>query len=357
MAFGKKRSRRIGLLLLAACMLAGCGGKEAGSAEAKQQDEERVQMAVQETETEGEQIREISYSLWNAYWNLEGVEEQTEILAEHVKNVNFFAAYFDQNDDVFIPQETTDFYTANGALYRERGWNCYLTVVNDQINADGSSSLKTTELLYRLLEQEERYTAHAESLITLAKEAGYDGLEIDYENIRKDDVLWGYFMNFIGYLYDRCEEENLLLRVVIETNINADQIDWVEGPTYCVMCYNLYGSHSEPGPKADRAFLEEIMEKMRYVPGEVDYALANGGFDWGEDGTVKSLTVKQAETLMAGYGQEAERDESAAKVFTYTDENGVSHEVWYGDQETLDSWMLWLQSGDNWNYSIWRLGD
>lgn len=359
MAFGGKGSRRFVLLLLTVCMLAGCGEKEADSAEAEQQDAENVQLAVQETETgtEAGKSGEISYSLWNAYWNLEGVEEQTEILAEHVKNVNFFAAYFDQDDDVFIPEETADFYAANGALYRERGWNCYLTVVNDRINADGSSSLKSTDLLYRLLEQEEDYTAHAESLITLAKDAGYDGLEIDYENIRKDDILWEYFMKFIGYLYGRCEEENLLLRVVIETNIKADQIEWVEGPVYCVMCYNLYGSHSEPGPKADRAFLEEIMEKMRYVPGTVDYALANGGFDWSGDGTVKGLTVKQAETLMAEYGAEAERDESAAKVFRYTDVEGVEHEVWYGDQETLDSWMLWLQSGDNWNYSIWRLGE
>lgn len=363
MTFGKKGSRRIGLLLLAACMLAGCGAKEADSAEAKQADEERTEMAAQETatdmetETEADRKGEVSYSLWNAYWNLEGAEEQTEMLAEHVKNVNFFAAYFDQNDAVFIPQATTDFYAAHGDSYRERGWNCYLTVVNDQINTDGSSSLKSTELLYRLLEQEARYEAHAEELIALTREAGYDGLEIDYENIRKDDVLWGHFMNFIGYLYDRCEEENLLLRVVIETNINADQIDWVEGPVYCVMCYNLYGSHSEPGPKADRAFLEEIMEKMRHVPGTVDYALANGGFDWSGDGTVKGLTVKQAETLSEQYGAAVEQDESAAKVFRYTDEDGISHEVWYGDQETLDTWMLWLQNGDNWNYSIWRLGD
>lgn len=352
MAFGKKRTRRIGLMLVAACMLAGCGAKEAEKAEAKQQSE-TINVPVKEEEPS----QEVSYSLWNAYWNLEGAEEQTEVLAEHVENVNFFAAYFDQNDAAFIPQATTDFYTANGEVYHERGWNCYLTVVNDQINADGSSSLKSTDLLYRLLEKEENYTVHAESLITIAKEAGYDGLEIDYENIRKDDVLWGYFMNFIGYLYDRCEEENLLLRVVIETNIKADEINWVEGPVYCVMCYNLYGSHSEPGPKADRAFLEEIMEKMRYVPGTVDYALANGGFDWSEDGTVKGLTVKQAETLLTEYGAEAERDDSAAKFFEYTDENGMRHEVWYGDQETLNSWMSWLQSGDNWNYSIWRLGE
>ncbi len=359
MGRNRKRAGKTVRALLLLFLLAGCGTKEAGQAEAKQQLEEAAERQEESADVSvtEEEPRESSYTLWNVYWNLEGVEEQTEELAEYVANVNFFAAYFDQNDTVFLPQATTDFYIANGSSYQERGWNCYLTVVNDQVNEDGSSSLKSTELLYRLLEEEENYQAHAESLITLAKEAGYDGLEIDYENIRKDDVLWGYFMNFIGYLYERCVEEELLLRVVIETNINADQIQWVEGPVYCVMCYNLYGSHSEPGPKADRAFLEEVMEKMRFVPGEVDYALANGGFDWSGDGTVTSLTVKQAETLLSEYGAEAERDESAAKVFQYTDEDGIEHEVWYGDQETLDAWMLWLQSEDHWNYSIWRLGE
>lgn len=305
----------------------------------------------------GAKTPDISYSVWNAYWNLEGAETQTQALAEHIENVNFFAAYFDENDSVFIPEATQDFYASNAASYRDQGWNCYLTVVNDQILADGSSALKSTELLYRLLEREESYQAHAESLITLAKDTGYDGLEIDYENIRKDAVLWQYFMNFTKYLYDRCGEEGLLLRIVIETDIDAEKIAWVEGPIYCVMCYNLYGSHSGPGPKADRAFLEKVMEKMRCVPGTVDYALANGGFDWSEDGSVKGLTVKQAEILMAEYGAKAQTDKSAAKHFEYVDENGAKHEVWYGDQETLETWMGWLQTGDNWNYSIWRLGE
>mgnify|MGYP002512163989 CR=1 FL=1 len=44
-------------------------------------------------------------------------------------------------------------------------------------------------------------------------------------------------------------------------------------------------------------------------------------------------------------------------VYTYTDENGTSHEVWYGDQETLEIWMKWLQEGGNREFSIWRLGE
>ncbi len=343
----------IGILMLF-LVLAGCS-VQAGQAHA---DDTPQSEAIINTPTKTEeQSKEVSYTLWNAYWNLEGAEAQTEQLAEQVKNISFFAAYYDKDDTAFIPQNTTDFFVANGAAYKERGWNRYLTVVNDQIKEDGSSDQKSTELLYRLLEKEETYRAHADSLVALAKDAGYDGLEIDYENIRKDNTLWGHYMNFIGYLYERCTAEGLLLRVVIETNIESDQIPWVEGPTYCVMCYNLYGSHSGPGPKADHEFLLSVMEKMKNVPSPVDYALANGGFDWSEDGSITSLTTKQAQILAAVYAAECKTDVSGAKYYTYTDENGTSHEVWYGDQETLETWMEWLQEGGNWEYSIWRLGE
>lgn len=350
MRIGNRKSCITGILM-AALLLAGC------SVQTQAQEEWQNGAIVNTPVKEEEPEREVSYSLWNAYWNLEGVEAQTEELAAHVKNVNFFAAYYDKDDTAFIPQETTDFFAAHGEEYKSRGWNRYLTVVNDKVNEDGSSSLKSPELLYRLFEKEEVYKAHADSLVTLAKDAGYDGLEIDYENIRKDNTLWEYYMNFIAYLYDRCMAEGLLLRVVIETNIDADKIPWVEGPAYSVMCYNLYGSHSGPGPKADREFLKNVMDKMKYVPGTVDYALANGGFDWAGDGSITSLTTKQAETLMADYGAAYNVDESGAKYYTYQDENGVSHEVWYGDQETLEQWMKCLQEGGNWDYSIWRLGE
>lgn len=357
---------RIGAAMLVTGMLlaaTGCGRQgdfaksSTGEEKTRVEESSKTAQAGTQTESETQQLREVQYSVWNAYWNLEGVEEQTEELADHIQNVNFFAAYFDKDDKVFIPDATKEFYDANSALYRQKGWNCYLTVVNDQILADGSSSLKSTELLYRLLETEEAYQAHAEELIALVKESGYEGLEIDYENIRKDTVLWDYFMQFTKYLYDRCTQENILLRIVIESNIDTQSISWVEGPVYCVMCYNLYGTHSGPGPKADKEFLEEIMEKMRSVPGEVDYALANGGFDWDENGGIASLTTEQAEAEAVQYQAEVIRDEaSGVNHFEYEDENQDCHEVWYGDNETLQIWMGWLQSGDNWNYSIWRLG-
>lgn len=346
------------ILVLAVSMsaaLSGCGADtslaENGSTQEHGQD-------AQEAEENDIPESTGNCSVWNVYWNLDGVEEQIESLSDKICNVNYFAAYFDYENHVFVDKSTVDFYEKTGETYKARGWKCYLTVVNDQILEDGSSSLKSKELLYDILSEQETYEAHAEELISVATQYGYDGLEIDYENIRKDDTLWGYFMPFVEYLYDRCNEEGLLLRVVLETNIDTARIDWVEGPEYVVMCYNLYGSHSEPGPKADKAFIEEIREKMSNVPGNVDYALANGGFDWSSEGTVKSLTGKKAQELLAEYDVTPKRDEdSDVNYFTYEDENGISHEVWYADDKTLQTWMSWISTDEEQKFSIWRLGE
>lgn len=339
-------------------------GQKATADEQKDEDtmtkEENV-IEWNQTETVdsiGKKENAVSYSVWNAYWNLDGAQMQIEELAEKIQNINYFAAYFDKDDKVFIPRDTAEFYDKTKETYRKRGWQLYLTIVNDQVLADGSSSLKSTELLYRLFACESAYQEHAEELLTLALQNGYDGLEIDYENLRKDEKLWELFMPFVSYLYDRCREEGLQLRVVLEPGIEAEKIAWVDGPSYVVMCYNLYGSHSGPGPKADRTFLAEIMQKMQHVPGKVDYALANGGFDWCEDGTVTGLTTAKAEQLLLDTQAMAERDESSgARYFSYVDTEGKTHQVWYGDQETLETWVAWLTEDRNKQFSIWRVGE
>lgn len=352
---GRKSLAAIVLIAGMLPSLTGCGLKVGGS-EAGKTDQTEPENSL--SEVQAAEMEKVSYTVWNAYWNLEGAETQIEEMAENIQNINYFAAYYDKDDKVFIPETTKEFYEKTGAAYKERGWNCYLTIVNDQILENGSSALKSTELLYRLFSEEAACQAHAEELVALALEYGYDGLEIDYENIRKDETLWGYFMPFIDYLYKRCSEENLMLRVVLETQIEPEKIAWIEGPTYVVMCYNLYGSHSGPGPKADRTFLEDIMERMSCIPGKVDYALANGGFDWSDDGSVQGITTAKAEQLLAESGAVAERDDiSAARYFTYEDENGMEHEVWYADEETIQAWVFWLQSGGNYEFSIWRLGE
>ena len=138
------------------------------------------------------------------------------------------------------------------------------------------------------------------------------------------------------------------MRVLLEPNAPLDEIELPEGPEYVMMCYNLHGQGTRPGPKANRRFLESLVRKTRTLPGKVNFALATGGFDFDGNGTVKSITEKQVVELLALFEKSPEREEeSQALFFDYIDNGGIEHRVWYADSKTINYWIDILQQAGN----------
>jgi spore germination protein YaaH len=128
------------------------------------------------------------------------------------------------------------------------------------------------------------------------------------------------------------------------------------GPEYVVMCYNLYGTHSGPGPKADADFLDTTMEKNKRLPGQVTMAFANGGFQWDDDGQCTALTQVQALKKMEQITGEAVRDpKSNALSFTY-EEDKRHYTVWFADGNTISYWISLAHDNGYRSFAIWRLG-
>ena len=138
-----------------------------------------------------------------------------------------------------------------------------------------------------------------------------------------------------------------------------------------MMCYNLYGYGTKPGPKADKVFLLELVDKMKKVSVNRGYALATGGFDFADNGQIKAITKQEAEEILVDYSSSnmnseaaveskitvIRDDDSKCNVFKYTDDNGINHEVWYADNVTLDYLEDILSEAGEKNISIWKLGE
>lgn len=293
-------------------------------------------------------------SAWLAYWDLDaGVKDLTAI-DRHLTKLSYFAAYFDPADHVFIPLELND--QKNSLKNNREKYETYLTVVNDKQNADGSVVLKDTEVLRRLFADEASMERHADEIIALALQGGYDGIEIDYERIWKDEQVGRSFLQFAHILYGKALENKLKLRIVLEPSAPFAADGFFAGPEYVVMLYNLYGLHSDPGPKANKEFIQKIITRMRDLPGERAVAFSTGGCLWSDNGEKRFLTELEAKTLAATHGAVLRRDEgSQCEVFDY-EELGVSYHVWYADVKTLNYWIATAQElGEN-NISLWRLG-
>ncbi len=295
-------------------------------------------------------------TVWNAYWDMGTVPAEMAAMSGDIANVCFFSAYFDPNSQVFLPDETALYAAQNLPSFYQKGYHNYMTVVNDQRLADGSSLLKDTKLLYRVMETPQSRAQYIASIVKLAKDHSFDGIELDFENIKKDMTLWSYYISFISEMKQAADKEGMRLRVLLEPNMPLDQISWVNGPTYVMMCYNLYGYHSGPGPKCDNTFLAGLVDRMSALPGNKEFALATGGFVWTNGASPKALNEMEAVALAGAHGVQATRDAASGDmVFKYT-ENGSSCEAWYADKTTLNQYRAYIRSRGDYGVAIWRLG-
>lgn len=300
----------------------------------------------------------VKISTWVTYWDLPA-KTFSENMSGDIKNVSYFAANFNENNKLVVPEKLKDFYNdTEGSNFKK-----YLTIVNDVIKSDGSSIQKDTEVLKILLYDKSSRENHINEIVNLAIDYGFDGIEIDYERLKKDMTLWENFIIFIKELYYKASEKGLELRVVLEPNIPFENLNFEKGPTYVVMCYNLHGGFSGPGEKANPEFITSLIEEMNKYEVKKDFALATGGFDWPEgtsssvdgNGKVKSVTEKEAKSLIIEYNAEAIRDEESKYLyFKYKDENNITHEVWYADTETLNYLSSFILK-EGYDVSLWRV--
>ncbi len=336
-------------------------GAEVEQAEEKKDasaDAEKIEVVKNDVanDTGEEEMEDASLAAWAAYWDLGTAKEELNVIADKMDTICHFAAYFDSAHVPFIPEATTEYHKWQIENETTKNMETYLTFVND-IKLEEGSSLKDTQLLYELFDTTESTKSHTAQILNMTVQGGYDGIEIDYEAIRKDIHLWNLFIDFIEELIVQADTLGVKVRVLLEPNVPIDELTFPEGPEYVMMCYNLYGYGTEPGPKANVDFLYEMIDIMEQLPGRINFALATGGFDFAKDASVAQVTMSQAQRLQEDAVSEICRDEdSNAVYFDYEDSTGMKHQVWYADEKTLEFWMNVIRAEGHERFTIWRLG-
>jgi len=284
---------------------------------------------------------------WLPWWDAAAAREEAAALAPYLSRVSAFAASFDKNDQPSLSPEARSLLLDMQVAFAGTDTRVYLSVVNDT-----PEEAKSTALLRRLLASDEAMERHINDLLLLIDTSRIEALEIDYENLGSDTGLWQQFTVFIEKLHLLLEQDGIALRVVLPWDAPKYTILPL-GPEYSVMCYNLYGPHSGPGPKADFTFLQEVSRLYADVPGPVRMALATGGFDWSSAG-VESLTQQQAETRLARLSMAPLRDQASGALTAVYALEDVSHTLWYADGQTLRLWQEALS--DFAGFDLFRLG-
>lgn len=301
--------------------------------------------------SKAEPLDDLHFNAWVAYWDEKSGIDEWQKINNNYESISFFGAYFDKEEKLFIPDEFLD--TIKNTEAKEK----YLTIVND-VDKEDKILFKDTEILKDILADKKKQKKHAEQIISLAKKANCNGIDLDYERVFKDEEVAELYLDFIKVLYKEANKNKLNLRIILEPSVNFKKYTFVRGPKYVVMAYNLYGTHSkEDGAKADINFIENLIDKMQYLPQNKGIAFATGGCYWTDKDKRKFINTKQIMQILNKYDKTPQRDEkSGALFFDYEDNEQNKYKVWYADKETLSLWIDKAQELGIKDIFIWRLG-
>lgn len=304
---------------------------------------------------------------WLAEWDIEA--GKAEANAGSFSYIVLFAAYFDHTDVPALPESLSGFLQKAEAKDEpaeiKSGQGMFLSVVNDRFDEAGKVALKDPALVSRLMATEESRRKHKEALIALLAKGSFIGLELDYEQVAEKD--WPVLLGFAKELAKELKAVGKRLRFVLQPQKKYLLAELPPGPEYVLMAYNLFGTHSGPGPKADYDFIDRLAGWCAHLPEKPTLALATGGFAWrGKD--TRQLSERQARSLAGRALARMVRDDKSGSVWFNVADNepginelfnpaqGVRCEVWFADGQTLSLLARHARAKGFDKVDIWRLG-
>lgn len=314
-----------------------------------------AQMGAAENPEPDEIAVPLDLSVWVVDRDWESGLNEMHSIAGLPDSLQAFGASFDTGDKLFLADDAKKMVAAMDVVREDApGLPVYLTIANDRMDGSGEWTEGDGALLERLVRTTGTRTKHINDIINLAQENGFDGVEVDYKNISGDD--FGGFAAFCTTLFERLDELDMKLRVVLEPDMDFEAAALPTGPEYVVTTYGLHGAGTEAGPRTDDAFIRSLAGAMETLPGEKRMAFATGGFDWDANGAVCELTESEAYELSLASG-DVKRDEASGMLyFEYTAGDGSTHTVWYADAETLAGWFDLSRSLGYGDAALWRMG-
>ncbi|GAA2775869.1 glycosyl hydrolase family 18 protein [Saccharopolyspora taberi] len=196
------------------------------------------------------------------------------------------------------------------------------------------------EPVARMLHDPEKMRRHVIEIVELVKRENYDGIDIDYENLKAGDRE--VFTRFVTELGTALHGSGKRLSVAVfakttdagydERNVAQDYVaigrvaDQVR-----LMAYDYHWATSPPGPVAPVGWVRDV---LRYattaIPRDrIVLGIPLYGYDW-SGGNATSVTWLQAFRLATEHRAQTAYDPATQSPwFRYTDAQGRPHEVWF----------------------------
>jgi peptidoglycan-N-acetylglucosamine deacetylase len=213
--------------------------------------------------------------------------------------------------------------------------------------------------LARLLADPARREARIRDIVTFLDANKFQGLTVDFETVppsAQKDLL-----NFLKELSAEFEKHDWELLVCVpfddpdwDYKAYADAADFV-----VLMAYDEHWEEGSPGAIASQDWFEKTLDKrMRELdPAQTIVAIGNYGYDWAPGQAAEDVTYQEAIRTAQENDADIDFDEDADNPhFSYKDDDGKKHEVWYLDGVTGFNEIHAADIYKPFGYVLWRLG-
>ncbi|HEX6498420.1 MAG TPA: glycosyl hydrolase family 18 protein [Micromonosporaceae bacterium] len=223
-------------------------------------------------------------------------------------------------------------------------------------------------LVHRIVSDPTTRAAHVAALVDTARTNGWPGLDVDYESLPASDR--DAYSAFVSELADALHRDHRRLSVTVHAKTTepgdwggARAEDWRAlgraADQVRVMAYDYSYASSEPGSVAPMPWVEQVvrlavseMPRDRILLGVGTY-----GYDWTAGQPGRELQWTDVEALARARGVPVAWDPvSQSSWFSYTDDQGHPHTVWYENARSLAAKVDLATRYRLAGVSIWRLG-
>lgn len=211
-----------------------------------------------------------------------------------------------------------------------------------------------------------------DNILTVIREKGYSGLNIDFEYVYPEDRE--NYNRFLRNVVQRLRPEGYSVSTAIAPKVKADQAGLLyEAHDYAahgeivdfvvIMTYEWGWAGGRPWAIAP---INEVRKVLDYAVTEIPrHKIVMGvplyGRDWKipwVQGTfARTVSPREAVNLAAKYGVAISYDETyQSPFFRYTDESGQQHEVWFEDARSMQAKYDTVKEYNLRGISYWVLG-
>lgn len=220
--------------------------------------------------------------------------------------------------------------------------------------------------IHTLLASQSLRAKAIDSLETYIKKYNLDGVNIDFEMVPAQDR--DNLSAFMRELSARLKPQGYTISIDVfpkqdETNDVAVAYDYAQLAKYAdkimIMTYDNHGAWSDAGPIADVRWVENTLKyALQFIPKNKIYlGIASYGYDWSSKG-VESLEYGPIMNLVQKFNAPIIWDEqSQSPHFSYTGPDGVKHQVWYENRESLKYKLNLVNKYDIAGAALWKLGE